>query len=46
MGLNYFVKEHVRKGMMVQMFQNGILKMNHLLSDELFKREDTYSCWG
>jgi hypothetical protein len=37
MGLRYLVGEHVGKGMMVQMFQDGILKLNHLLPDELIK---------
>jgi hypothetical protein len=29
MGLRYLVTEHVGKGMMVQMLQDGILKLNH-----------------
>jgi hypothetical protein len=37
MGYIYFIKEHVGKGMMVQMLLDGILKPNHLLFDELFK---------
>jgi hypothetical protein len=37
MGLRYLIREHVGKGMMVQMFRDGILKLNHLLPDELFK---------
>jgi len=40
------IEKHVKKGMMVQMFQNGILKMNHLLFDELFKRKETRSYLG
>jgi hypothetical protein len=38
MGFKYLVKEHAREGMMMQTLQNGILKMNHLLSNELFKK--------
>jgi len=37
MSFKYPIKEHARKGMMVQTFQNEILKSNHLLFDELFK---------
>jgi hypothetical protein len=46
MGLRYFVKEHVRESMMVQTLQDGIMKSNHLLPDELFKRKKTHACWG
>jgi hypothetical protein len=46
MGFKYLVKEYVEKGMMAQMFQDGILKSNHLLLDELFKRKKTCECWG
>jgi hypothetical protein len=42
MGFRYIVKKHVKKGMMVQMFQDGILKLNHLLFDELFKWKKTH----
>jgi hypothetical protein len=28
------------------MLQNGILKINHLLSNELFKRKEISLCWG
>ncbi len=42
MGFKYLVKEHAKKGMMVQMFQSGILKMNHLVFNEFFKRKGTY----
>ncbi len=42
--LKYPIGKHAKKGMMVQMFQNGILKMNHLLFDELFKRRETCLC--
>jgi len=31
----------VEQGMMVQTFQNGILKSNHLLPVELFKKKKT-----
>jgi hypothetical protein len=41
MGPMCLVEEHARKGMMVQMFQDGILKLNHLLLDELFKWRKT-----
>ncbi len=41
MGFKCFVKEHARKGMMVQTFKEGILKLNHLLPDELFKWKKT-----
>jgi hypothetical protein len=44
MGLKYPIEKHVKKGMMVQTFQNGILKMNHLLSNELYKKKDTCLC--
>ncbi len=46
MGLTYPIKEHVGKGMMVQTLQDGILKLNHLLFDELFKGKKTCPCWG
>jgi hypothetical protein len=39
MGFKYPIGEHVGKGMMVQMLQDGILKSNHLLPNELFKRK-------
>ncbi len=43
MGLRCPIKKHVGKVMMVQMFQDGILKLNHLLFDELFKwKNDTH----
>jgi hypothetical protein len=42
MGLKCLVGEHAGKGMMVQTFQNGILKLNHLLFDELFKWKETH----
>jgi hypothetical protein len=41
MGFKYFVRKHVGKGMMVQMFQDRILKSNHLLPNELFKGKKT-----
>jgi hypothetical protein len=41
MGFKYHVREHARKGMMVQMLQDGILKLNHLLPNEMFKRKKT-----
>jgi hypothetical protein len=44
--LKYFVIKNVGKGMMVQMLQDGILKSNHLLFDELFKRRKIHACWG
>ncbi len=42
MGLRYHVGEHVKKGMMTQTFQDGILKLNHLLLDDLFKQKETH----
>ncbi len=46
MGFKYHVGKHVGKGMMVQTFQDGILKLNHLLIDELFKWKKTHPNWG
>jgi hypothetical protein len=40
MGFKYPIIEYVEKGMMVQTLQDGILKSNHLLSNELFKRKE------
>jgi len=37
MCFKYLVEKHAKKDMMVQMFQDGILKLNHLLPNELFK---------
>jgi hypothetical protein len=42
----YPIEKHVKEGMMVQMYQNGILKSNHLLLNELFKRKKAHVCWG
>jgi hypothetical protein len=39
-------KNMLKKGTMVQTFQNGILKLNHLMFNELFKRRKTCVCWG
>jgi hypothetical protein len=36
-GLIYPIEKHVGKGMMVEMLQNGILKLNHFLSEKLLK---------
>jgi hypothetical protein len=44
MGFKYLIKKHVKKGMMVQTLQDGILKLNHLLFDELFKGKKTRAC--
>jgi len=44
MGLRYFVEKHAREVMIVQTLQGGILKSNHLLLDELFKRKKTHAC--
>jgi hypothetical protein len=41
MGLKYHVEKHFKKGMTVQTLQDGILKLNHLLSNELFKWKKT-----
>jgi hypothetical protein len=46
MGLKYPITEHAKKGIMVQMLQDGILKLNHLLFDELFKQRKTHVNWG
>jgi hypothetical protein len=46
MGFKYHVGEHARKGMMVQTFQDGNLKSNHLLFDEQFKWNNTHPNWG
>jgi len=35
-----------KKGMMVEMLRNGILKSNYLLCDELFKWRKTCANWG
>jgi hypothetical protein len=32
--------------MIMQTFQDGILKLNHLLLDELFKWKKTHMGWG
>jgi hypothetical protein len=37
MGIKYLIEKHVGKGMMEYMFQDRILKLNHLLFDKLFK---------
>jgi hypothetical protein len=41
MGFRYPTEEHAKKGMMVQMIRNEILKLNHLLPNELFKQKKT-----
>jgi len=41
MGFRYPTEEHVKKGMMVQTIRNEILKLNHLLPNELFKQKKT-----
>jgi len=41
MGFIYPTKKHVEKGMMVQTVQDKILKLNHLLLNELFKQNKT-----
>jgi hypothetical protein len=46
MGFIYCVEEHVGECMIVQTFQDGILKLNHLLFDELFKWKNTHMGWG
>jgi hypothetical protein len=37
MCFKYLVEKYEKKNMMVQMLQDGILKLNHLLPNELFK---------
>jgi len=39
MGFKYPIGEHARKNMMVQTFQDEILKLNHMLPNELFKQK-------
>jgi hypothetical protein len=46
MGFKYPIGKHFEKGMMVHTPQDGILKLNHLLFDELFKRKKTCTSWG
>jgi hypothetical protein len=46
MGFKYLVEKHVGNNMMVQMLQDGILKLNHLLFNELFKRRKIYMNGG
>jgi hypothetical protein len=46
MGFIYLVKEHSGKGMMMQMLRDGILKLNHLLPNGLFKGKKTCMYWG
>ncbi len=46
MSFIYPIEKHVEKSMMVQMLQDGILKSNHLLHDELFKKRKTHTSWG
>jgi hypothetical protein len=45
-GFIYPIEEHAKKGMMMQTLQNGILKLNHLLPNELFNGRKTCTCWG
>jgi len=42
MNFKYPIGEHAKKGVMVQTFQDGILKLNHLLFDELSKWKKTH----
>jgi hypothetical protein len=37
MGFKYLVEKYVEKGMMLQKLQDVILKLKHLLPNELFK---------
>jgi hypothetical protein len=46
MGLRYPIRKHVKEGMVVQMFQDGILKLNHLFPNELFKNKDDMHMLG
>jgi hypothetical protein len=46
MGLRHPIKERVKKGMMVKMLQDEILKLNHLLPNELLKWKMTRMGWG
>jgi hypothetical protein len=40
MGVRYLDEKHVGKGMTMYTLQDGILKLNHLLPDELFKKKN------
>jgi hypothetical protein len=44
MNIRQLGKEHAKEGMMLQMLQGGILKSNHLLSNELFIGKKTHTC--
>jgi hypothetical protein len=46
MGFRCPVGKHVGKGMMVKTLQDGILKLNQLLLNELFKWRKTHTGWG
>jgi hypothetical protein len=46
MGFKYPVEEHVKKGMMMQRFWDGIFKSNQLLFDGLFKLKKICANWG
>jgi hypothetical protein len=41
MGFICSIEKDVKKGMMVQMLRDGILNLNHLLPDEMFKWNKT-----
>jgi hypothetical protein len=43
MAIKYLIKKHVEKVMMVYMFQDRILKLNHLSFNELFKWMKTHA---
>jgi hypothetical protein len=46
MGFRCPTREHIRKGIMVEMLRDGILKLNDLLPDELLKWRKTCMGWG
>jgi hypothetical protein len=46
MGIRCHFGKHAKKCMMVQMLQDGILKLNHLLLVELLKWKKKCTGWG
>jgi hypothetical protein len=46
MGLKYPIEKYARKSMMVPTLQDGIFKLKHLLTNELFKWKKTRMSWG
>ncbi len=46
MSFRYFIEKHIGKNMMMQTLRYGILKLNHLLPNEVFKQKKTRTSWG